>query len=58
MNTYEAFYRHQRITVEAKTTYEAQQLAAVQLKARKRYEVTVILTAKDGVPVVHDPAIL
>lgn len=53
MNTYEAFYRGKRLTVEAKTSYEAQKLAAAQFKARKTYEVTVVLAALDGKPVVH-----
>lgn len=53
MNQYVAFYRTKRIEVEANTTYEAQQKAAVILKAKKSWEVTVMLAAKDGVPVTH-----
>lgn len=58
MNTYEAFYRGKQITVQAATSYEAQQRAAEELRAKKRWEVTVILSEKDGEAVVHDPAIL
>lgn len=55
MNTYVAFYRKRKVEVEAKTSYEAQIAAAVLLNARKRYEVTVVLAKKDGVPVTHHP---
>jgi hypothetical protein len=36
-----AFYRDKKIEVLASTSYEAQKLASVQLKARKSYDVTV-----------------
>lgn len=43
MRTYVAFYKNQRVTVQAETSYQAQQKAATQMRARKRYEVTVVL---------------
>jgi hypothetical protein len=54
MNQYACFYKSKQINVEANTTYEAQQKAASQFKAKKSYEVTVMLVAKaDGAAVVH-----
>ena len=43
MRTYVAFYKGQQITVQAESSYQAQQKAASQLRARKSYEVTVVL---------------
>ena len=53
MNGYIAFYRGKRIEVQAATSYEAQAKAAREFKAKKSYEVTVMLAEKDGHPVVH-----
>jgi hypothetical protein len=53
MNGYIAFYRGKQIEVHAQTSYEAQQKAAQQFKARKAYEVTVVLAEKDGQQVEH-----
>lgn len=54
LNIYTCFYRGKQISVEAHTTYEAQKYGATLLKAKKRYDVTVMLVAKaDGVPVIH-----
>lgn len=58
MNTYAAFFKGKEITVTAPTSYEAQQKAAAAFKARKAYDVTVILTATEAAPVIHNPAIL
>lgn len=58
MNGYIAFYRGQRIEVQADTSYAAQQLAATKFKARKAHEVTVMLAEKNGQHIVHNPAIL
>ena len=58
MFTYIAFYRGKEIQVQALRSYDAQRIAAEKFKARKAYEVTVILAAKNGEPVTHDPAIL
>lgn len=53
MNGYIAFYKGKRIEVTASTSYEAQQKAAKQFKAKKPYEVTVVLAEKDGEQVTH-----
>lgn len=53
MNGYVAFYRGKRIEVRANTSYEAQQKAAVILKAKKSYEVSVVLAEKGDTAVVH-----
>lgn len=54
-NSYIALYRGKHIEVYADTTYEAQQIAAKQFKARKDYDVSVILAEKDGKQVTHLP---
>jgi len=57
MNTYKAFYRGKMpIEVQAETSYAAQREAAARFKAKKSYEVTVILVAKDGEPVIRSTA--
>lgn len=53
MNGYVAFYKGKRIEVRAATSYEAQQKAAAIFKARKSYDVTVVLAEKDGAQVTH-----
>lgn len=55
MNKYCAFYRRKMIEVEAETTYKAQVIAAEKFKAKKAYEVAVVLVEKMGEPVVHLP---
>lgn len=52
---YVAFYKGKRAEVYANSTYEAQQKAAKLLKAKKEWEVTVMLAEKNGTPVVHTP---
>lgn len=37
------------------TSYEAQQKAAAFFKAKKSYDVTVVLCEKQGQPVAHTP---
>jgi len=56
MNGYVGFYRGRRAEVEADTQYEAQQKLAKILKAKKSYEVAVMLAEKDGQQVTHAPA--
>lgn len=56
MNIYKAFYRGKEKEVSTDTSYAAQLEAAKQFKAKKSYEVTVVLLAKDNQPVIHDPA--
>ena len=53
MNGYKAFYKGKSIDIMASTSYEAQKLAALRFKAKKSYEVTVILCEKQGEQVVH-----
>ena len=48
MNGYKCFYKNQSIEVYASTTFEAQKIAAQKLRAKKSYEVTVILCEKSG----------
>jgi hypothetical protein len=56
MNGYIAFYRGRKAEVHADTAYEAQQKAAALFKARKSYEVTVVLAEKNGAQVTHNPS--
>lgn len=53
MNGYIAFYKGKKLEVHASTSYEAQKKAADQFKAKKSYEVTVMLAEKDGKQVTH-----
>lgn len=55
MNGYIAFYKGRQIEVMAETSYKAQQTAALIFKAKKSYEVTVMLAEKDGKQVTHTP---
>lgn len=50
MRKYIAYYARKEIEVEANSSYEAQKLAAKMFKAKKSYDVTVILA-----DVVHVP---
>lgn len=43
MRTYIAFYKGRKIEVQAASSYAAQQEAAKVMKAKKSYEVTVVL---------------
>lgn len=56
MNGYIAFFKGKRIEVYAETSYSAVKLAAIKFKAKKEYEVTVMLAEKDGIPVEHTAA--
>ena len=58
MNGYIAFYRGKQIEVHADTSYQAQELAAQRFKARKSYEVTIVLAEVGGKQVAHSPATL
>ncbi|WP_018234389.1 hypothetical protein [Thioalkalivibrio thiocyanodenitrificans] len=55
MNGYKAFYRGRETEVEAGSSREAQQKAAAFFKAKKEYEVTVVICEKDGEQVTHLP---
>lgn len=48
MNGYKCFYRNKTVEVSADTTYEAQLKAASLLKAKKSWEVTVVLCEPGG----------
>ncbi len=54
MNGYVCFYKGKRIEVFADSIFAAQQQGAVLLKAKRLYEVAVVLAEKDGEVVVHD----
>jgi len=56
MFTYIAFYKGKQIEVKALRSYDAQLIAAKIFKARKSYDVTVMLAAKGEEQVIHDPA--
>ena len=53
-NTYNAYYKGKEIEVAADTSFAAQTKAAEYFKAKKSYEVTVVLAQKDGEDVVHN----
>lgn len=55
MNGYKAFYKGREVEVMAKTSFEAQQKAAALFKAKKSYDVIVMLCEKAGQQVVHVP---
>jgi len=54
-NGYIARYKNKRVEVMADTQYEAQQVAAKHFRARKPYEVSVMLAEKGGKQVTHMP---
>jgi hypothetical protein len=59
MFTYECFYKSKRISVKAFRSYDAQREAAKIFKARKSWEVTVVLAADQfGEPIIHSTASL
>ena len=53
MNGYVAFYRGKQMEVHADTSYQAQQIAAKAFKAKKSWEVTVVLAEQNGETVTH-----
>lgn len=55
MNGYIAFYKGRKAEVHADTSYEAQKKAAALFKARKSYEVSVVLAEKNSEQVTHTP---
>jgi hypothetical protein len=52
MNGYKAFYRGKTLDVQASTSFEAMSKAAILFKAKKSYEVTVVLCVKEGKQVI------
>lgn len=55
MNGYKAFYKGKQIEVYAESSYQAQLKAAETFKAKKSYDVTVVLCEKDGKQITHSP---
>ena len=53
MNGYKAFYRGKSLDVYADTSFKAQEEAARLFKAKKQWEVTVMLCEKNGEQYVH-----
>ena len=53
MNTYKCFYNGKSLEVEASTTLEAQKKAAELFKAKKSYNVSVLLHKLDGKQYTH-----
>ncbi len=54
MFTYIAFYRGKQMEVKALRSFDAQEIAAKAFKAKKSYEVTIMLVGRpDGTEVVH-----
>lgn len=58
MNKYLCFYNGRRLEVDANTSLEAQFIAAKKMKARKAYQVAILLVEKSGQPIVIDTASL
>ena len=55
LNGYKAFFKGKTLDVYAATSYEAQKKAAELFKAKKSYEVDVILCEKAGEQITHTP---
>ena len=55
-NTYIAFYKNKEVGVKADTTYQAQLTASEHFKAKKSYDVTVMLAELEGKPYYHSTA--
>ena len=53
MNGYVCFYKGKKMEVYADSSYEAQKKAAQAFRAKKSYDVTVVLAEKNNKPVVH-----
>lgn len=58
MFTYVCLYKGKKIQVQASSSYNAQIEAARIFRARKPYEVTVMLAAIGVQPYIHHPATL
>jgi hypothetical protein len=54
-NYYKAFYKGKTLTVEAETSYKAQLKAADLFRARKSFDVAVVLVSSKGESVTHKP---
>ena len=58
MNGYKAFYKDKTIEIFANSSYEAQKKASLIFKAKKSYEITVILCESNNSQVVHSTSII
>lgn len=58
VNIYLAFYKGQKKEVHAATTFEAQTMAAKLFKAKKNWEVTIMLVEKNGQQIIHQTNII
>ena len=58
MNRYLAFYRGKKLEIHAASSYEAQTKAAQAFKAKKPYEIAVVLCDKAGLQVTHSTSSL
>ena len=58
MNGYICFYKGKKIEIMANTSYEAQQKSAKEFKAKKSYEVTVMLAEINGKQYTHNTSSL
>ena len=47
-NGYKAYYKGKTLDIYANSSYEAQQIAAKQFKAKKSYDVAIVLCEKNG----------
>ena len=56
MNKYICFYKSKQLEVEADTSYHAQLKAAEIFKARKSYDVSVMLAECKGEVITHNGA--
>lgn len=56
MNGYVCFYKGKRVEVYADSIFAAQQQGATLLRAKRAYEVTVVLAEKNGETVTHSTA--
>ena len=52
-NGYKAFYKGKELEVFAETSYKAQLKAAELFRAKKSYDITVVLCEKQGETVTH-----
>ena len=53
LNGYIAMYKGKRTEVHAETSYKAQQKAAEFFKAKKAWEITVVLCESNDKEVIH-----
>ena len=57
MNGYKAFYKGKTLEVYSDTSYQAQLKASQLFRAKKSYDVIVVLCEKEGEQVIHIPTL-